>query len=102
VHIQQVKLEMDEGGMGDHGDLPMCQKFLQLRRLQNRTSHGAAGCSDRGDHEADVGVSRTASEERLSRKSKASSSRSSNSSSRMEQMESSKDLIWDPGGFPTA
>jgi hypothetical protein len=34
VHIQQVKLEIDEGGMGDHGDLLMCQKFLQLRRLQ--------------------------------------------------------------------
>jgi hypothetical protein len=33
VHIQQVNLEMDEGGMGDHGDLLMCQKFLQLRRL---------------------------------------------------------------------
>jgi hypothetical protein len=34
VHIQQVKLEMGEGGMGDHGDLLMCQKILQLRRLQ--------------------------------------------------------------------
>jgi hypothetical protein len=34
MHIQQVKLEIDEGGMGDHGDLLMCQKFLQLRRLQ--------------------------------------------------------------------
>jgi hypothetical protein len=33
VHIQQMKLETDEGGMGDQGDLPMCQKFLQLRRL---------------------------------------------------------------------
>jgi hypothetical protein len=34
VHIQQVKLETNEGGMGDHGDLLMCQNFLQLRRLQ--------------------------------------------------------------------
>jgi hypothetical protein len=33
VHIQQVKLETGEGGMGDHGDILMCQKFLQLRRL---------------------------------------------------------------------
>jgi hypothetical protein len=28
VHIQQVKLETDEGGMGDHGDLLICQNFL--------------------------------------------------------------------------
>jgi hypothetical protein len=34
VHIQQVKLEMDEEGMGDHSNLPDDQKFLQLRRLQ--------------------------------------------------------------------
>jgi hypothetical protein len=33
VHIQQVKLETEEGGMGDHDDLLMCPKFLQLRRL---------------------------------------------------------------------
>jgi hypothetical protein len=26
MHIQQVKLETDEGGMGDHDDLLMCQK----------------------------------------------------------------------------
>jgi hypothetical protein len=42
VHIQQVKLETDEGGMGDHDDLLMCQKKLQLRRLQNRASHGSS------------------------------------------------------------
>jgi hypothetical protein len=28
VHIQQVKLETDEGGMGDHDDLLMCQKIF--------------------------------------------------------------------------
>ena len=33
VHIQQVKLETDQEGMGDHDDLPNGQKFLQLRRL---------------------------------------------------------------------
>jgi hypothetical protein len=37
VHIQQVKLETDEGGMGDHDDLLMCQKFLQLRRLHEQS-----------------------------------------------------------------
>jgi hypothetical protein len=36
VHIQQVKLETDEGGMGDHGDLLMCQNNLQLRRLHEQ------------------------------------------------------------------
>jgi hypothetical protein len=36
VHIQQVKLEMDEGGMGDHSDLPNDQKILQQRRLQKQ------------------------------------------------------------------
>jgi hypothetical protein len=36
VHIQQVKLEAEEGGMGDHDDLPMCQKNLQLRRLHEQ------------------------------------------------------------------
>jgi hypothetical protein len=28
--------EDEEEGMGDHSDLPMCQKFLQLRRLQKQ------------------------------------------------------------------
>jgi hypothetical protein len=37
MHIQQVKLEADEEeGMGDHSDLPMCRKFLQLRRLHEQ------------------------------------------------------------------
>jgi hypothetical protein len=37
VHIQQVKLETDEEGMGDPEDLLMCQKFLQLRRLHEQS-----------------------------------------------------------------
>jgi hypothetical protein len=32
-----VKLETDEGGMGDHDDLLMCQKNLQLRRLHEQS-----------------------------------------------------------------
>jgi hypothetical protein len=34
MHIQQVKLETNEEGMGDFSDLPMSQKNLQLGRLQ--------------------------------------------------------------------
>jgi hypothetical protein len=34
MHIQQVKLETDEEGMGDFSDLPMYRKVLQLGRLQ--------------------------------------------------------------------
>ena len=37
MHIQQEKLEDEEEGMGDHGDLPMCQKNLQLRRLHEQS-----------------------------------------------------------------
>jgi hypothetical protein len=37
MHIQQVKLEMDEEGMGDRDDLPNGQKILQLRRLHEKT-----------------------------------------------------------------
>jgi hypothetical protein len=37
MHIQQVRLEVDEEeGMGDHSDLPICRKFLQLRRLHEQ------------------------------------------------------------------
>jgi hypothetical protein len=35
-HIQQVRLETDQEGTGDHSDLPDGQKFLQLRRLQQQ------------------------------------------------------------------
>jgi hypothetical protein len=37
MHIQQVKLETDEEGMGDFSDLPMCRKFLRLRRLREQS-----------------------------------------------------------------
>jgi hypothetical protein len=36
AHIQQVKLEADEEGMGDHDDLLMCQIFLKLMRLHEQ------------------------------------------------------------------
>jgi hypothetical protein len=37
MHIQQVRLETNEEGVGDHSDLPMCRKFLQLRRLHEQS-----------------------------------------------------------------
>jgi hypothetical protein len=37
MHIQQVKLGVDAEGMGDHNDLPMSRKFLQLRRLHEQS-----------------------------------------------------------------
>jgi Cu2+-containing amine oxidase len=37
MHIQQVKLVADEEGMGDHSDLPICRKFLQLGRLHEQS-----------------------------------------------------------------
>jgi hypothetical protein len=36
MHIQQAKLEPNEGGMGDHDDLPNGQNFLQMRRLHEQ------------------------------------------------------------------
>ena len=34
MHIRQMKLEVDEKGVGDDSDLPNGQNFFQLRRLQ--------------------------------------------------------------------
>ena len=36
MHIQQVRLETDEDGMGDHDDQSHGQTFLQLWRLQQK------------------------------------------------------------------
>jgi hypothetical protein len=59
MHIQQVKLEADEEGMGDHSDLPNCRKFLQPRRLHEaEPATRAAGRSDREDQGDDVRVNR--------------------------------------------
>jgi hypothetical protein len=69
MHIQQVKLEDEEEGMGDHGDLPMCQKKLQLRRLHEQNQPGEQ--LDKVIEEIMELMIRsveTASEERLGRK----------------------------------
>jgi hypothetical protein len=103
VHIQHVKLETDEGGMGDRGDLLMCQKFLQLRRLQEQGQP-----LEQLDEvieeimELMLKSADTASRERLSRRVAAAAARK-----KQKQQEDGADgklqrLIWDPGGFPTA
>jgi hypothetical protein len=100
VHIQQVKLETDEGGMGDHDDLLMCQKFLQLRRLHEQSQPWEQ--LDEVIEEIRrlmLRSAETASEERLSRR------RSSSSSKKQQQNGADGKLqifVWDPGGFPTA
>jgi hypothetical protein len=58
MHIQQVKLETDEG-MGDRDDLPNGQNFLQQRRLQQQNQPlEQLDEVIRGDHGADVEISR--------------------------------------------
>jgi hypothetical protein len=62
-----VKLEADEGGMGDHDDLLKCQNNLQLRRL-----HEQSQAWDQLDEVIEeirrlmLGSAQIASEERLS------------------------------------
>jgi hypothetical protein len=36
MHIQQMRLEVDEDDMGDHDDLPIYRKKMQLRRLHKQ------------------------------------------------------------------
>jgi hypothetical protein len=72
VHIQQVKLETDEGGMGDHNDLLMCQKNLQLRRLQKQSQPWEQlDAVIKEIMELMIRLAKTASEERLSRREEA-------------------------------
>jgi hypothetical protein len=105
MHIQQVKLETDEGGMGDHSDLPNGQKFLQLRRLQEQ---------DQPWEQLDKVImeimqlmlksAQTASKEKLGRRKEAAAAAAQR---KQQQQQNGADgklqrLIWDPGGFPTA
>jgi hypothetical protein len=98
MHIQQVKLEMDEEGVGDHDDLPNGQKFLQLRRLHEQ---------GQPLEQLDVVISEirelmlksadTVSKERLNRKKEAATAV-------QQQQQDGADgqlhrFVWDPGGF---
>jgi hypothetical protein len=95
MHIQQVKLEADEEGMGDHSDLPNCRKFLQLERL-----HEQGQPLEQLDEvieeirELMLGSAETVSKEKLSRRKEAvAAAEASNSSREMEQMNSSRNLF---------
>jgi hypothetical protein len=72
MHIQQVKFVVDEEGMGDHSDLPICRKFLQLGRL-----HEQGQPLEQLDEVIDmirelmIRSSETVSKERLSRRKEA-------------------------------
>jgi hypothetical protein len=100
VHIQQVKLETDEGGMGDHDDLPMCQKFLQLRRLQKQSQP-----LEQLDEVIEeirrlmLGSAETASEERLSRREATTATTQKQQQQQNGADEQLQRMIWDPGGF---
>jgi hypothetical protein len=95
MHIQQVKLEANEEGMGDHSDLPNCRKILQLERL-----HEQGQPLEQLDEvikeirELMLGSAETVSKEKLSRrKNKQQQCRSNNNSREMEQMNNSINLF---------
>jgi hypothetical protein len=101
VHIQQVKLEVDEEeGMGDHDDLPNCRKFLQLRRLQKQ---------DQPLEQLDEVIeeirrlmlrsAETASKEQLSRKEEAIVAAARKQQQGNGADEQLQRMILDPGGF---
>jgi hypothetical protein len=98
-----VKLETDEGGMGDHGDILMCQKFLQLRRLQEQGQPlEQLDAVIEEIMELMLRLAETDSEEGLSRKEAATTAQK-----QQQQQENGADgklqiFVWDPGGFPTA
>jgi hypothetical protein len=104
VHIQQVKLEMDEDGMGDHDDLSNGKKKLQLRRLQEQDQpRGQLDEVIKEIRELMLRSAQTTSEEKLGREKVATVV----AQRKQQQQQSGADeklqrLIWDPGGFPTA
>jgi hypothetical protein len=97
-----VKLETDEGGMGDQGDLLMCQKFLQLRRLHEQSQpFEQLDAVIEEIRKLMLDLARTASEEQLSRKEEAATAQK-----KQQQQQNGADgklqmFVWDPGGFPT-
>jgi hypothetical protein len=92
-----VKLETDEGGMGDHGDLLMCQNFLQLRRLheQNQPLEQLDEVIEE-IKKLMLGSARTANKERLSRKEAAAVAQQNGADGKLQI------FVWDLGGFPIA
>jgi hypothetical protein len=92
-HIQQVKLEVDKKGVGDHSDLRNGQKFLQLGRLQKLNQLDAVIEEIR---EIMLKSADTVSKEKLNRQKEAIAAQ-------RKQQQSGVDaklqrLVWDPGG----
>jgi hypothetical protein len=95
MHIQQMRLGTDEeDGMGDHCDLSICRKKMQLRRL-----HEQSQPLEQLDEVIEkirrlmVESAETASKEKLGRKKSSSSSRGDGADEQLQK------FVWDPGGF---
>jgi hypothetical protein len=98
MHIQQVKLEADEEGMGDHNDLLMCRKFLQLRRLHEQDQ--PLGQLDEVIdmiRELMIRSAETVSKETLNRREATTMQQQQQQGD--EADEQLQRMIWDPGGF---
>jgi hypothetical protein len=103
MHIQQVKLETDEGGMGDHNDLLMCQKFLQLKRWHEQNQ--PLEQLDEVIKEIMELMTRlldTASKEKLGRKEAAAAAQQKQQQQQNGAYGKLQIFVWDPGEFPTA
>jgi hypothetical protein len=103
VHIQQLKLEVDKKGVGDHDDLSIGQNLLQLRRLQRQSQP-----QEQLDREIEdirrlmLRSVQITSEEKLGREKAAVAA----AQRKQQQQQNGADeklqrLVWDPGGFPT-
>jgi hypothetical protein len=102
MHIQQVKLEADEEGMGDHNDLPMCRKFLQLRRLHEQSQPLEQMDAVIGEiRELMIRSAGTASKEKLSREETTTTTMQKKQQQQGDGADEQLQIfIWDPGGFP--
>jgi hypothetical protein len=91
--------EDEEDSMGDHSNLPMCQKNLQLRRLQQQNQP-----LEQLDREIEdirrlmLRSAQTTSEEKLGRE-KAAAAAQRKQQQQNGAEEKLQRLVWDPGGF---
>jgi hypothetical protein len=100
MHIQQVRLEIDEG-MGDHDDQSHGQKFLQLWRLQQKNQPlEKLDEAIKEIMELMLKSAQTTSEEKMSR------GKTAVAAQRKQQQQNGANgqlhtFVWDPGGLPT-
>jgi hypothetical protein len=91
----------DEESMGDHDDLPICRKFLQLGRL-----HEQGQPLEQLDEvieeirELMIRSVETASKEGLGRKEEAATTQKQQQQQGDGADEQLQRFVWDPGGFP--